>query len=810
MRRGPVLLALALALTGCPQVKLDPEGYRCGSDAPCADGYACIDNVCRPTGGDVTCGGVTCSRAAECVGSALRSYLPHCEGTTCDFTASDAPCAEGCRDGACVDACTGVVCESPPTPTCAGAGTLRTFAASGTCAGGTCTYAPTDVACDHGCSTGACVDQNLCTTGTTCQMPPQPACEGGSRRTFTAPGSCDMGTGQCTYPSTLESCPNGCLQGYCVAQALTFTQTGPRLKFPVTALDQSPGSNGALVLAVGPQGRLSRWNGADWADVATATPNSLNAVAFSSAGNAVVVGSGRTLLTWRSGAVAPVSLAGGSSTTRLVALSARSDTNVMVVDDVGDYWKYNGTAWSGGTLPSASGPFVINSVSIDESARERVGGTCGGSTCIVYRNPSSSSTFYADVASTSTAVTAVGLSFEPGTSAGSQGLVGLADGALFEHDNVNGFDAAPLDPSPLLPASPIVGVTAPSSSSARPVWVLSSSSSGAGGLSQLTRDTVGNVTASMLLPTSAGAEALGPTESQGVVLSETRPEGQNSIFHVTPSGVEAFDLGVDFAAVTRDNALSTVLVSVRGDVAVRGATRSSFQFARGPGFTVRGAEGRNGTGVLLVGQDDNSLEAQLTRFTLPSTFTPVSLTGVAGQTLRGVCRVSDTEGWAVGSSGLIFSVTATGATLSSNPDNHELRAVDCAPGVAVACGTGGTVLRFSQGHWAAASPVFPMSNVTLTSCVLNQGSVYVAGDGVFARLDPGAPSWVMLQSHARLANLLVRSPIDVYATASTEALHFDGTQWSPVASPQSTLTSSGFVGARVVFAGLRGLLIDGL
>src|SRR5207245_7456741 len=78
-----------------------------------------------------------------------------------DCTASN----DVCQGGACVDPCVGFTCNTPPAPTCTGAGnnTARTFAASGTCSspGGNvqCAYAPTDQDCSlsgQTCAAGAC------------------------------------------------------------------------------------------------------------------------------------------------------------------------------------------------------------------------------------------------------------------------------------------------------------------------------------------------------------------------------------------------------------------------------------------------------------------------------------------------------------------------------------------------------------------------------------------------------------------------------------------------------------------------------
>lgn len=64
------------------------------------------------------------------------------------------------------DPCAGKPCLSPPAPTCVSSTTLRTYAAPGTCAGGTCTYPSTDAKCSSGCSGGKCTAAPSCTDGT--------------------------------------------------------------------------------------------------------------------------------------------------------------------------------------------------------------------------------------------------------------------------------------------------------------------------------------------------------------------------------------------------------------------------------------------------------------------------------------------------------------------------------------------------------------------------------------------------------------------------------------------------------------------
>ncbi len=87
-----------------------------------------------------------------------------------DVIALDGDTAAG--DAAASDAnpCAAVVCNAPPAALCLDGATRRTFAATGSCSGGTCAYAPIDSACPGGefCSGGVCAAAPSCAGGLTC------------------------------------------------------------------------------------------------------------------------------------------------------------------------------------------------------------------------------------------------------------------------------------------------------------------------------------------------------------------------------------------------------------------------------------------------------------------------------------------------------------------------------------------------------------------------------------------------------------------------------------------------------------------
>jgi hypothetical protein len=136
------------------------QGTCSSSDGTCD--YAYEDRECASCPACDPCVGVTCNAppapaacyaAAGTCGSDGSCSYAYADGHTCD-DGNACTTADSCDTGACSG--TPKVCADPPAPTCVNDTTLRTFAASGTCSAGACTYGHTDTTCAAGCQAGAC------------------------------------------------------------------------------------------------------------------------------------------------------------------------------------------------------------------------------------------------------------------------------------------------------------------------------------------------------------------------------------------------------------------------------------------------------------------------------------------------------------------------------------------------------------------------------------------------------------------------------------------------------------------------------
>ncbi len=656
--------------------------------------------------------------------------------------------------------------------------------------------------------------------GCNCAVLPPGTCMGTVARSFTAPATCQAG--QCQFtPFDLDCAPGTCSNGIC---SLSVSQIGPRLRFAINAVDLAPTTNATTALAIGERSQVAAWNGSRWASVQAPTSNlSLKAVNFTSATMAWVVGEQRTVWRWDKGTGAFVNTPapGLSGSATLIGVDGTSDTSVLVADSTGNWSQWNGTGWTDGGLPTTNASaFSMTSLYVDETQRQRLAGLCTNGTgqrrvCIGYRNFGGGGNWLVDTGTDTRGCISLGPSLDVPVTLGPDAVCGFSDNESVRHSYSGTFSTNALS---LLQGSGLVGITGgPPDAGQRPLWALTSSSGGNGRLYRVT-GTNASPLATAALDTTFGEEHLSPSESSGVLVAEVdRARNVNNVFYRRLSPVErtdALDLGFDIVGVTSlSNELT--LVGSAGELAIQHTGSDVFEFRRAPSgspqYRLEDVEGRNGTGLLAVGRD--GLGAGLIGRIGLAAYTRLT-TNATSTTFKGVCRASDQEAFAVGTGGAVFAIAATAATREAVTVTADLSAIDCpVVGEAVACGASSTVLRRTQGAWSVLP--FPLPGKTFTTCRLVNGSLWVAGDGVFARLDRGAAAWTLLPARAGLAHLMVRAPNDVLATSASssaafEIVRFDGTSWSTAAGPYPGASLGvGQILNRFVWGGSAGVLIEG-
>ncbi len=795
MSRVTPYAVLALVASACNcGVQVDPEGYACDLGGVCPQGYQCLGGVCHAAQNGCAQG---CNQAPAAVCSSATSQTVFdtpgsCVSGQCQYPSHERTCAMGCTGDTCLgDPCDGVSCTTPPAGTCKDANTLTASVAPGTCSNGSCSYPTMDVACSQGCTAGQCRGQNLC-QNVSCATPPANACMGNSARIYASSGTCDTGSGSCHYDFTDTPCLVGCSAGRCLPTMLNFSQTMPRVRFGVRALDLAPSSSGATALVVGANGAAMKWNGTAFTPVATNTTETLNAVWFSGPTTAWAVGSNRTVLHYVNGAFQAVSGTTFRGSANLVAVHGLDDTQVVVASDDGAWSLLGGGSWAGGDL-TTSFSYQTRAVQLDPMGHVRIAGACDGTPCVAYR--SGSGTWYEDTDTGSDPFNALG---PAPTTSGTVNLAWVgrsASAEVREHDGTAGtFTATAL---PALAGSGVWGLTgAVVATVSRPVFIL-------------TDQHLYRYASGMLDPPLAdlylGDQALSPNESAGVLVAESnRAQAVNDLYHRGPGTDELLDLGEDWAAAT-SMGTSVAWVSRFGDVAVKGPAESVFHFRRGSFVNVADAAG-GPNGLLVVGASGAVETVTSTGFTQLSSGTTADL--------HGVCRVSDSEAYAVGAGGVILGVNFTAGTVSpvTSPTTDDLFAVDCpSPGNLVACGANGTVVVLQAGKWTKLEQ-FP-GNPSLSSCRLLGRVAYAAGDNVFGQLDSAqaSPQWQALPAAAGLQRLVLLGTSDAYALSGSRSItHYDGTSWSPrfTLSGQGSLVGGGQLGGKVVYAGSLGVVVE--
>jgi hypothetical protein len=192
--RGVALLALSASLGACGQ-------------GTTPDGSTCPDDCLLPP-------------VAYCDADTLVTSLPfgECVNDVCVFQETRSTCSGSCVEGACVaeiDNCGDVVCDSPPTASCAG-DVLTEWSSSGTCdpETGDCSYTSGQRDCSLEslvCDNGACIEPDSPCRGVVCE-PRAPECDGATSVRW-EPGVCVEGT--CEYTSQTTDCTAENPAGYC-------------------------------------------------------------------------------------------------------------------------------------------------------------------------------------------------------------------------------------------------------------------------------------------------------------------------------------------------------------------------------------------------------------------------------------------------------------------------------------------------------------------------------------------------------------------------------------------------------------------
>jgi Cys-rich repeat protein len=172
---------------------------------------ACVNNPCL----GVTCITPPASVCADATQLTVYDTPGSCSNGNCSYGSHNVFCGFGCSSGVCNgDPCTGVTCNVPPASYCSAANTLTVHDAPGTCQqqSGLCQYGTHTEFCSFGCAAGAC-SGNPC-AGVSCNTPPASYCVDASTvRTYASSGTCSGGN--CSYAHTDSNCPYGCVNGVC-------------------------------------------------------------------------------------------------------------------------------------------------------------------------------------------------------------------------------------------------------------------------------------------------------------------------------------------------------------------------------------------------------------------------------------------------------------------------------------------------------------------------------------------------------------------------------------------------------------------
>ncbi|MEM7608655.1 MAG: hypothetical protein AAF411_25150 [Myxococcota bacterium] len=206
-------LCVGLSLAECGNFDLDP----CLEPSPgvsCIPVNLCDVGRCTPEGCDASprvCDAPPETRCSDDA-SALLTFTATgtCSEGACTYDATETACPFGCEAGACLGGCERIVCDAPPPSRCSGT-TRVSFADTGSCSEGECTYARSTTECTAVCVDGECA---ACAPES-CNTPPEPACLDDDTLTTYSNGTCTLDG--CQYEPLNSECPFGCEAGACVA-----------------------------------------------------------------------------------------------------------------------------------------------------------------------------------------------------------------------------------------------------------------------------------------------------------------------------------------------------------------------------------------------------------------------------------------------------------------------------------------------------------------------------------------------------------------------------------------------------------------
>lgn len=602
-----------------------------------------------------------------------------------------------------------------------------------------------------------------------------------------------------------ETCLAGAVDanGACLVDEVSFVQTGPKLRHSLTAVEQAPGSEGKHVLALGPGGEVSRFARGLWSSLASPAKGRLNALWMASSSLGYIVGANRTVLKYDGLGLVATPLTGGAANANLVAIHGDTERHILIADETGGVWSYDGKVWSYGSLPPVAGPYSIRAAFIDTRGHERLAGRCGppdqAQACVLYRNDRNSP-WYVDSmgdrsASPSNAFSALGV-MPTGTN---EALVGRADGpAVIRHLGESG------DVQFLTNGTPEGleggGVAALSSrlDEQGGTYLVTTGSGPRPGRLYYWNGTARTPAVRLLdLPSrESGAQLLSRTESNGVIVADL-VGGAATLYHATPQASELLDLGEDWRGVALGRGGELFVANARGDVAMRSES-GGFTLTRGPGFDLAAATSV-GAYVLLAG-----VGGELYRY-LGGAYE--RLDDGSRRPLTSVCSASDTLAYAVGEAGLILRYDGASVAPMRSGTQQPLFSVHCRGATeAVACGAAGTVLRLVDGEWTAL-PV-PEGAPTFSGCLMStDGGIFAAGDGVFLRFDRGG--WRTLPALPKLTELRLSAEGGIYALSKgAEVVRFDGSGWTTRVAAAG-LQRGASSGNRMVYVGRGGFVVEG-